>query len=91
YIAERQEKIDKKFDILNHRKYNPSDSGVMLFRGIRNIDGQALALFQPKEVEEILVMSVTPYVSRRLSSVKLGSEVKVTPTGQIRPVKGRHR
>lgn len=89
YLHERQEKIQKGFDIMNHRPYNPTDAGTFSFGGLRFVDGQALVLLKDKEADEILVKEITPYAAGRLAKVKLDSAVKVTATGQIKVVKSR--
>lgn len=91
YILERQEKMQKGFDIVNYRGYNAGDVGRFTFKGLRHVDGQALALLKAPGKEEIVVMPVSPYMARKLSGIGLEAEVQVTANGQVRIQKSRTR
>jgi hypothetical protein len=88
YIAEREEKRARGLDILKHRAYNANDAGIMSFAGIREIDGQDLALL--KSGNEILVMPMDAAASRRLKRSAIGDHVTLTAEGAVK-TKGRSR
>lgn len=91
YIAERESKRAKGFDITKHARYNKSDDvGQLAFAGLRNVEGHSLALLK-REDETVMVMPVDAATARRLRRVKIGSVVSVTPKGSIRTTKGRSR
>ena len=87
YIAEREEKRRKIFDIPKHRRYNESDSGVAIYAGSRQIDGHSLALL--KRGEEVMVLPIDEATARRMQRLALGDPVTVTQ-GSIR-MPGRSR
>lgn len=87
YINERLNKKQKGFDIMNHRRYNATDSGTLVFKGTRKIDGDYLGLFQSNKLDEILVLPLTEYAQNRLTKLKLGTKVQVTKNGQVRIIK----
>ena len=88
YIAEREEKRSKGFDIEKHARYTDG-AGSLVFQGVRNVDGHALALLQ--RGEEIMVMPIDQATARRLKHVALGETVMTTPKGSIKTSKGRSR
>jgi hypothetical protein len=88
YIAERESKRLKGFDIPKHSRYTDGD-GPLAFAGIRNVEGQSLALV--KRGEEVMVMPVDQATVRRLSRIAVGDSVSVTPRGSIKTSKGRSR
>ena len=88
YCQEREQKRQNKFDIVNHRRYNESDAGVLAFAGLRRMEGQSLVLL--KRDQEILVMPVTKKTAHRLSRLSIGSLVDCARTGSIK-IKGRSR
>lgn len=88
YIAEREEKRSKGFDIQKHARYTDGEGGLV-FRGIRNVESQALALLQ--RGEEMMVMSIDQATARRLKHVAVGETVTITPKGSIKTSKGRSR
>ena len=88
YIAEREAKRSKGFDIPKHARYT-AGNGALAFQGIRNIEGQALALL--KRGDEVMVMPIDQATARRLSSVAIGDAMAITPKGAIKPSKGRSR
>ena len=87
YIAEREEKRLKIFDIPKHRRYNESDSGVAIYAGSRQVDGHSLALL--KRGEEVMVLPIDEATARRMQRLALGDPVTVTQ-GSIR-MPGRSR
>jgi len=87
YIAEREEKRLRIFDIPKHRRYNESDSGVAIYAGSRQIDGHSLALL--KRGEEVMVLPIDEATARRMQRLALGNPVTVTQ-GSIR-MPGRSR
>lgn len=88
YIAEREEKRLKGFDILKHKRYNRNDEGTATYAGSRQIDGQSLALL--KRGEEIMVLPIDAATTRRMKRLAVGDAVTVTPQGSIK-TKGRSR
>lgn len=88
YIAEREQKRSKLFDIPKHVKYNFTNDATVVFSGVRQVDGQALALL--KQGNEIAVLPVDEATVRRLKRVSVGDQVSVTAKGAIK-TKGRSR
>ncbi len=88
YIAEREQKRLKIFDIMEHRRYNEADVGVASFAGVRRIEGEALALLQRNQV--ILVMPIDEKTANRLSRLSIGDQVTCTGIGVVK-TKGRSR
>lgn len=89
YVAEREEKRLKGFDIPKHRRYNSKDKGQYEYAGQRKSGDETLALL--KRDDEIVVMPVSDYTARRLSNLKVGESVTLTPSGSVRTTKGRSR
>lgn len=81
YISERNDKKQKGFDIMNHRRYNSKDSGFLKFSGIRTIDDRKMALFEMNN--EVLVVSISDYAAKRLMENHLGAMLEVRPNGQV--------
>lgn len=88
YIAEREGKRTKGFDIPKHRLYTSADSGAATYAGLRTIEGQHLVLFNRNQ--EVLVMPVDEATARRAKRMKLGEAITTTSTGGIKR-KGRSR
>lgn len=88
YIAEREAKRLRLFDIPKHTRYNQGNDGAAAFAGIRQVEGHALALL--KRGEEIMVLPVDDATARRLKRVAVGEAVTVTLKGSIK-TKGRSR
>jgi hypothetical protein len=88
YIAEREAMRLKVFDILKHTQYNHSNDKGITFAGIRQVEGQALALL--KHDEEIMVLPIDDSTAQRLKRVAIGETIAVTPRGLIKS-KGRSR
>jgi len=88
YIAEREQKRLKGFDIPNHIWYNDHDAGLAIFAGIRYVEGTPLALL--KRGEKIVVLPVDAATERRMKRLSVGDPVTVTPKGSIK-TKGRSR
>ncbi|EKN0398482.1 relaxase/mobilization nuclease domain-containing protein [Escherichia coli] len=89
YINEREQKRLKGFDIPKHRGYNSTDKGLFEYAGQRKSGLETLALL--KRDDEIVVMPVSDYTARRLSNLKVGESVTLTPSGSVRTTKGRSR
>lgn len=89
YINEREQKRLKGFDIPKHRRYNSTDKGLFEYAGQRKSGLETLALL--KRDDEIVVMPVSDYTARRLSNLKVGESVTLTPSGSVRTTKGRSR
>lgn len=88
YIAEREGKRLKGLDIKNHYLYTDGQDGAATFAGIRQVDGQSLALL--KRGEEVMVLPVDEPTARRLKRLAVGDAITVTPQGSIK-TKGRSR
>jgi hypothetical protein len=88
YIAEREAKRLNSFDIPKHSRYTYGNDGAAVFAGIRQIEGQALALL--KRGEEVMVLPIDDATARRLKRVAVGEAVTVTQKGSIK-TKGRSR
>ena len=88
YIAEREAKRLKGFDIPKHSRYTDG-IGALTFAGLRNVEGHTLALLNREE--EVLVRPIDQATARRLSRIAVGDSVSVTPWGSIKISKGRSR
>jgi hypothetical protein len=88
YIAERELKRQKIADIPKHRRYNKNDEGPVQFAGIRQIDGELLALL--KRDEFIVVLPIDSDTAHRMKRLSVGDLVKLTARGAIIS-KGRSR
>lgn len=86
YIAEREAKRLKGFDIPKHLRY-ANQSGKMLHGGIRHVAGQALALL--RHGENVLVLPIDKKTAQRMKQVTLGEAIAVTERGTLRRAKGR--
>ncbi|CAG0988789.1 Protein TraI [Anaerolineae bacterium] len=91
YIAEREDKRLKGFDIPNHYRYNDGKGGALKFAGTRNIEGQPLALLKREEDSAIMVMPIDQATARRLKRIAVGDSVSITPRGSIKTSKGISR
>jgi hypothetical protein len=88
YIAEREKTRLKVLDIPKHTRYNDDKDGVAAFAGLRQVEGQLLALL--KRSEEIMVLPIDDATARRLKRIAVGESVTVTAKGAIK-TKGRSR
>lgn len=88
YIVEREKTRLKVLDIPKHTRYNYDKDGVAAFAGIRQVEGQLLALLQRSE--EIMVLPIDNATARRLKRIAVGETVTVTANGSIK-TKGRSR
>ena len=69
-------------------RYNFFNDGTLDYAGIRQIEGQALALL--KVGEDIMVLPVDDATARRLKRMAVGQKLGVTAKGVIK-TKGRSR
>ena len=91
YIAEREAKRLIYNDIPKHCRCEMVPSGVLTFAGVRNVEGQSLALLR-NEDSVIMVLPVDPATIRRLSRLAVGDQVSITTKGSIQTTsKGRGR
>ncbi len=88
YIAEREAKRLKGFDIPKHSRYTNQD-GAVTYGGTRNVQGQALALLN--RGDEVLVLPIDKATAQRMKRVRIGEAVTVTPQGSLKRSKGRSR
>lgn len=89
YIAERQEKRLKGFDIPKHSIYN-GEVQAAKFAGLRHVDGYPMALLKMED-DSISVLPIDKATAQRLTKVPLDQEVSVTDKGSIKTSKGRSR
>ena len=85
YIEERNQKRSILLDVAEHRLFSSMDTGDHLFRGLREVDGEHLALFEKEK--QILVLLIDHVTAARLKRLHLGDSVSVTVAGRIQ-VKG---
>ena len=90
YIAEREDRRLKLVDIPKHTLYNEC-AGVIYFAGVRNVEGQTLALLKRGDADAVMVLPIDQATARRLSRVAVGDPITVTPRGSIQTSKGRSR
>lgn len=88
YIVERESKRTKGFDIPKHRRYNENDAGAVRFAGLRQVEGESLALL--RRDEEVVVLAVDAATARRMKRLSLGNDVSLTNKGTLK-TKGRSR
>ncbi|HCM7206558.1 TPA: relaxase/mobilization nuclease domain-containing protein [Salmonella enterica subsp. enterica serovar Typhimurium str. D23580] len=88
YIAERESKRVKGFDIPKHRRYNENDAGAVKFAGLRQVEGESLALL--KRDDEVVVLAVDAATARKMKRLSLGDDVSLTNKGTLK-TKGRSR
>ena len=86
YIDERNQKRARIFDVPEHKRFNGMHAGEVSFAGMRQVDGQVLALLRKDEL--ILVLPVAVAMAGRLQKVKVGDPISVTAGGMIQ-AKGR--
>ena len=88
YIAEREAKRAKNYDISKHQQYTVADRGVQTsYGGIRRINGQALLLVVSKGLVQVLPVDEKTAV--RLSRLKVGDGLVVNESGIKREGRGR--
>jgi hypothetical protein len=88
YIAGRESKRTKGFDIPKRRRYNENDAGAVKFAGLRQVEGESLALL--KRDEDVVVLAVDAATARRIKRLSLGDDVSLTNKGTLK-TKGRSR
>ncbi|WP_017166884.1 TraI/MobA(P) family conjugative relaxase [Xanthomonas phaseoli] len=88
YIAERESKRAKGFDIPNNRRYNENDAGAVKFAGLRQVEGESLALLNRDE--DVVVLAVDAATARRIKRLSLGDDVSLTNKGTLKTT-GRSR
>lgn len=88
YIAERELKRVREFDIMKNRRYNEDDAGMVKFAGLRQVDGKSLVLL--KRNDEVIVLAIDVATARRMKRFSLGDEVLLTKKGTLK-TKGRNR
>ena len=82
YIAEREAMGSKVNDIPKHRRYTPTAGSAFAFAGVRQVEGQTLALL--KWGDDIMVLPIDAATTRRLQRVAIGQTVTVTPHGSVK-------
>lgn len=87
YVLEREQKRATLSGIPKHLAYD-GFQGRAAFAGLRNVDGQQLALL--KRGDTILVLPVDDATVRRLKRLALGTMLTVSRHGHVKS-KGRHQ
>ncbi|TWA81541.1 relaxase/mobilization nuclease-like protein [Azospirillum brasilense] len=82
YITERNAKRGTFTDIPEHRRHSTADVGPVQFAGIREVDGNPLALL--RIASQIAVVPITRYAASRLKTTPLGSTVHLHRNGEVR-------
>ena len=97
YIAERETKRRTIADIPKHEKYT-AGHGALTFAGVRNVDGQTLALLKREASDHshdsddsVMVLPVDAATARRAARIAVGDSVSVTPGGSLKTPNGRGR
>ena len=88
YIAEREAKRARGLDVPRYARYT-AGTGPLTYAGIRNVDGQALALLE--RGDEVLVMPIDPVTAQRLSRTARGAPARVNANASISTGTGRGR
>jgi len=88
YVAEREEKRTRIFDIPKHSLYTGGQFAGT-FAGLRDVDGQKLALI--KSEKGITVLPIDHATNEKLKRMTIGQSVTVTSKGTISRSKGRSR
>jgi|CXWL01.1.fsa_nt_gi hypothetical protein len=89
YIKEINLKRVNVLDILRHKLFTESDSGQVVYAGVRHIEGISLALF--KQQNEMIVMPIDDSFARKLNRLAIGDSVTISQNGSIKTNKGRGR
>jgi len=87
YIEERESKRAKGFDIQKHSLYTAAGERAFIFAGLREIDGQSLALLSDGGAVQVMPIDIA--TANRLKRVKIGATI-TADNGLIR-TKGRSR
>ena len=82
YIAEREALRSKVNDIPKHGRYTATAGSAFAFAGVRQVEGQTLALL--KWGDDIMVLPIDAATTRRLQRVAIGQTVNVTPKGSVK-------
>lgn len=90
YIHERSEKRLKGFDIPKHTLYS-GGAGELVFVGIRRVENHSLALMKKPDAAEVLVLPIDKKTEQRLTQLKRGSQIIVTPEKTILTKTGTRR
>jgi hypothetical protein len=89
YIAEREKSRIKILDIPKHTRYTPTADEAITFLGVRQVDGQSLALL--KRSSEVMVLPIDDATACRIKRIAVGDPVTVTLKGSINTKRGRSR
>ena len=88
YIVEREATRLKVSGISKHIRYSYGNDGVAVFAGVRQVEGQVLALL--KRGDEVMVLPIDQATAQRLKRIAVGDTITVTPKGSIK-TEGRSR
>jgi hypothetical protein len=88
YVVEREQERRNGFDIPKFSRYNFGKVMPAVFAGLRQVDGQILALL--KIGEEIFVEPVDERTARNLERTAIGQHIELKAFGVIK-TKGRSR
>ncbi len=90
YVAERNKAALSLNDISKHRGRRQGEEGRYFFSGLRQVEGQSLALL--KKDNEVVVVSLKDEAAvRRLKRLSLGDQVSMAGNGSIITKQGRSR
>ena len=87
YIQERNHSRKKTFDILEHRLYTGTDSGILSYGGVRQMNNTTLMLLQKNN--QILVLPIDSKTAYRVRQIKVGNPLEITSLGAIRSISRR--
>jgi len=88
YIAERESKRLKGFDIPKHYRYTDGN-GALVFAGLRTMEGHTMALI--KRNEDIFILPIHSAEIARLRRIAIGSPVELSPKGTLKSARGKSR
>ena len=88
-LAEQERKRVQVLRTPTVRRFEARDQGMVQFGSVEQIEGKHLALVHRQD--ETLVLSIDEATYRKLSSVKRGHSIQISPTGSIRLGRGRKR
>jgi Fe-S cluster biosynthesis and repair protein YggX len=92
YISERDGKRAKGINIPLHRLFNENDQGAdAVYMGIRDIDGNHLALLNKTKSNEMLVLPIDNKAANALRNYKVGDVVTIPDNGTFVNKRGKSR
>lgn len=83
YINEREEKRSRGMSIEPHRLFSSKDSGKLVFKGVRHIGNQAMALLKRADDKHVLVLPIADKIANRLKSIQRDDVITATAQGEL--------